>query len=108
MRAVRRFLGTLLVIVSVVALALLALGPLPTDTSETKDLPENAQFTATPGPPTQAEQGVTPVETLTAASPGSTPTPAAGLDPGQLVLDDQFVDNRLHWPSDPQSTAWVV
>jgi LPXTG-site transpeptidase (sortase) family protein len=111
MRAVLRLLGTLLIIGSVVGLALLAAGP-PSSSPEaapTTDLPAAAQPVSTPGPPpTQTDQGVSPAGAETPGSPDAEPTQVAGLRSGRVMLDEEFVDNRMQWPSDPESTAWVV
>jgi LPXTG-site transpeptidase (sortase) family protein len=53
-------------------------------------------------------QVVSPDGAETLVSPHSEPTPLAALQPGTANLDDLFVDNRMQWPSNPASTAWVV
>src|SRR5438105_3965028 len=110
MRAVLRPLGTLLILTSLAGLALLAAGPsggsvettLVTDPSqEAAQLGDAASQTSTPTQELSSRAAESP-----AGEPAELP-PTAPLPSSRVLLDEGFADNRMRWPDDSHSTAWI-
>ena len=107
MRAVLRPLGTLLILTSLAGLALLAAGP-SGGSVETTLVTDPSQEAAQLGD--AARQTSSPTEELSsraAESPAGEPPPTAPLPSSRVLLDEGFADNRMRWPDDSHSTAWI-
>jgi len=87
---VLRIFGSVLILGSFVGLAVLALGPAENSRG-------NSVLVATPAPP-PATAATTP-----AAEPAAEPA-ASAL---HVLLEEQFADNRMGWPDNARSTAWL-
>jgi LPXTG-site transpeptidase (sortase) family protein len=101
-----------LIALSVGGLALLAAGPVSELANEQPlaiQADESRATLADAGQPlaTTPEASVTPgVEPVGGSPVESAPT---ALPPTfRTVLDESFADNRMGWPDDPQSTAWLA
>src|SRR5712691_8840548 len=114
MRAVLRLLGTLLVLGGVAGLALLAAGPPSWSVENIEGIAmgdparELAPPTAEPAPPPAVSEPIrSPTATQTSAPSPPESALTAAVPPVPVVLEEQFIDNRMHWPDDPRSTAWI-
>src|SRR5579885_196658 len=58
--------------------------------------------------PPSYQGGATAIEPAQSAAPGPAQTRAMAGTGLRTVLDERFTGNALHWPSDPESTAWVA
>ncbi len=106
MRVVLRIVGALLVVASIAGLAVLAVG-----WAAERDPVVSAPYEAVSS---SLAAGETPPDEIPPApvadTPASTPVeqePPPRIPEMPLLLDEEFVDNHLSWPSDPQSTAWL-
>ena len=104
MSSIRTLLGNLLILASLAGLAALAL--------ESPGAPvQDASPEATSGdsmPPT-APPGVLPTATSEPAAPATAqPAQAPPAASFPIAFDERFADNRMDWPDDRQSTAWLA
>ncbi len=107
MRAVLRPLGTLLILASLAGLALLAAGP-PGGSVETTLVTDPSREAAQLGD--AASQTSSPTQELSSRAsepPAGEPPPTAPLPSSRVLLDEEFADNRMRWPDDSHSTAWI-
>ena len=97
-----RVIGTLLVVAGLAGLALLAAGG-----PESSSVAEPVGGVAQPDleavgarPPASAASGSPSAVSPVAGSNAAVPVP-------RVVFEDDFVDNRMHWPDNTGSTAWL-
>src|SRR5438270_467681 len=110
MRAVLRPLGTLLILASLAGLALLAAGPPGGSVEATlvTDPPrEAAQLNDAASQTSNASQELASRAAETPADEPSERAPTAPLPLSRVLLDEGFSDNRMRWPDDSHSTAWI-
>jgi LPXTG-site transpeptidase (sortase) family protein len=103
--------GTLLVLGGLVGLALLAAGPPSSGTQATPvgdPARDAAQPTAEPSvAPADSAADPSPTTAETPTTAPAVPAPTLTVPSARVLLDEAFVDNRMHWPDNPGSTAWV-
>jgi LPXTG-site transpeptidase (sortase) family protein len=97
-----------LIIAGVIGLALLAVGystvvEEPVANDQIQDVTPVTEPTSQPGDGSVGAQA-----SSDAATPPAQATAEPVLDGGPALLDDTFVDNRMSWPDNPGSTAWIT
>ena len=107
-----RTFGAVLIIAGVIGLALLAAGqPItveePVVTNEAQNGTQLTEPTSQPDDGSVTAQASSDTATVApTVQPAATPEAAAVA--GRALLDETFVDNRMSWPDNAGSTAWIT